>query len=284
MAYFNTNTANLSLEKLDLAIKELTNKINEEQARKADTEKKMSEKNKKNMGSYTTSYEAKLMATKKHYLDAREKLQKYINHLSEKKVPGTENSYLTAFFEGKESAVTLAQVGIVLKDKDVSALDAEFKTEIASGDLEISPNATVQRTFMDRVKNLTGDIKYGKGKAVGLAKVMLGMGALSFATKGVTSALAKKGVISSSLSLFDLAGMGIERLPSLFSSIVSGATQVFNFSPIGFALVGGFLAIKALPKIRSFFQKTGQNFDKAFNSDKNFAKKYAPAEGVVERD
>ena len=272
----SSNSSNMSVAKLQQAQIEIDRLLSEELARKKKNDSNMSDKAKKEMGSYKTSYEIKLENAKKVYAEAQSKLTVYIQELTVNKVPGTNNSYIDEFFAGQTDGLTLARIGTVLTGKDTTALSDELKTDLApSGSIADDKPITIQRTFMDRVKDLGRDTFSGKGKALGAAKAITLFGMLAGITRGVTGLLADKLLIPGSMGLIGLAKLGISKLPALGTMIGEGATMAFGFCPEMMIAFGAAGALVAVPWVLRKLKVAGTKVKDALTTEKQFADKFA---------
>ena len=108
------------------------------------------------------------------------------------------------------------------------------------------------------------DIMTGKGRSVGIVRTLFGLGAASYATKGVTTLLANAGIISNPMGLMGLAKLVV---PKLLTTVTSALTSFISFNPAGALLLGGALLVKLAPTIKRLVNK-GVDFYKTMTSRK----------------
>ena len=272
----SSNSSNMGVTKLQEAQIEIDNLLSKELARKKKNDDNMSEQAKKDMGSYKTPYEIKLENAKKVYADTQKKLTGYIQVLSQTKVPGTDKTYIEEFFNGQTDGLTLARIGTVLAGKDMTPLELqEIKMDVNGGTIAEDKPISIQRTFMDRVKDLGRDGISGKGKALGAAKAITLFGMLAGITKGVTTLLADKLLIPNSMGLIGLAKTGLSKLPLLGSMAQSGASMAFAWCPEMMIAFGAAGAMVAVPWVLRKLKVAGAKVKDAMTTEKQFADKFA---------
>ena len=179
-----------------------------------------------------------------------------------------QESYFDTLFKGKEDAVTLTYIGTVLSGKGLNIADFD-KSGIADAKADMS-RVNLNHNFIDTTKEFTDEVAKGKGRAVGLTNALLGIGIADTATKGITTLLAKKGIMEGSLSLFGLAKKGFTFIPSLFPSIQAGATTLFSACPAGWILLGGAVALKAIPVIKRTVDKISSSLKSDYGAQGKF--------------
>ncbi|MBO5344634.1 MAG: hypothetical protein J6A51_01935 [Clostridia bacterium] len=214
----------------------------------------------------------KYNAAIKVFENAKSKLSSVIAQL--KKTPDPlstsdpQESYFDTLFKGKEDAVTLTYIGSVLTGKGLNIADFD-KSGIDESKVDMA-KINLNHNFIDTTKEFTDDVAKGKGKAVGLTNALLGIGIADIATKGITTLLAKKGIMDGSLSLFGLLGRGFEAIPGILPSIQAGASTIFAACPMGWALLGGAVALKVIPVVKRAVDKIRANLKSDYGAQDRF--------------
>ena len=225
---------------------------------------------------------AKFDAAKKVFETAKLKLERTITILSNTEDPSDTSTpkkkYIETICDGKKTNLTLEWIGqaFITKGRDITAvaeLNSTDADKIASGaevnlgdESDITP-ASVRRSPFDWAKDFANDLGKGKGRAVGLARGLLGVGIAEVASRLVTGGLAKAGIMSEGMGLFGLLKTGITNLPTVWPHIASAATAIWNFSPLGVCALGGLVVVKSIPWIKKKAQKLFNNV-KGMNADK----------------
>lgn len=278
----SSNTSNMNLQKLGEAIKEIDALLEQERARKKKNDSKLSPSAQKELGEYKTAYETKLEHAKKVYEAAQDKLNRYIFALENTNVPGTSpaETYLQQLAGGEtRHTLTLARIGQIVgaapTTVDMSALDSELKQDVSSGAIKNEDTISVQRNFMDRVKDLGDDVKGCKGKVLTVAKGCLILGLLEGITRGISHQLVAKLMVPQTFGLLDLATYGIGKIPALGGLISSGATMAWGFSPFMVTALGAFAVLKGIPLAKKVIKWGKDKFNSTFMADKNFENKIA---------
>ena len=281
----SSNSTNMNLQKLADAIKEIDGLLEEERARKAKNDKKLSPKAQKEMGEYKTAREIKLEHAKKVYEAAQNKLNSYIHTLENTYVPNADpnapkQTYMEAL-AGKDTraTLTLARIGEVVKNAgagvDLSGLDADLKQDATSGHINDEEVISVQRNMFDRVKDLGDDVKHCKGKVLTLAKGCLIFGLLEGITRGISHQLVAKLAVPSTFGLLDVVNYGLCNIPSVGQMIASGASMAWGFSPFMLTAFGAFAVLKGIPLAKKAIKWGKEKFNATFLADHNFEKEIA---------
>lgn len=216
---------------------------------------------------------AKFDAAKKVFETAKLKLERTIHILENTDDPSTSptRKYIDSICDGKKTNLTLEWIGqaFITKGRDITAvaeLNSTDADKIASGaevnlsdESDITPES-VRRNPIDWAKDFANDLGKGKGRAVGLARGLLGVGIAEVASRLVTGGLAKAGIMSEGMGLFGLLKTGVSHLPMAWPHIASAATAIWNFSPIGVCALGGLVVVKSIPWIKKKAQKLFNNF------------------------
>lgn len=223
---------------------------------------------------------AKFEAAKKVFETAKLKLERTIHILENTEDPSSPpNKYIDTICGGKKVNLTLEWIGqaFITKHRDITAvaeLNSTDADKLASGDhvnlsdeSDITPES-VRRSPFDWAKDFANDVGKGKGRAVGLARGLLGVGIAEVASRLVTGGLAKAGIMSEGMGLFGLLKTGVSHLPMAWPHIASAATAIWNFSPLGVCALGGLVVVKSIPWIKKKAQKLFSNFK---NMDANKA-------------
>ncbi len=206
------------------------------------------------------------------YQNAKTKLEKTINFLEKTNDPSStttpKQKYIETICDGKRANLTLAWIGSQCESKGVDLSSAGINL---ADDSDITPK-NVRRSIFDIGKDCGSNLVNGKGKAVGLAYGLLGVSIADAATKGVTTLLAKKGIMSESLNLFGLVKKGVLALktswPSIMSNITTGATAVWGAVPLAVCTFGAFALLKLVPVIKRKVQQLNKKA-KGLNVEKN---------------
>ena len=225
---------------------------------------------------------AKFDAAKKVFETAKLKLERTITILSNTEDPSDTSTpkkkYIETICDGKKTNLTLEWIGqaFITKGRDITAvaeLNSTDADKLANGEhvnladeSDITPQ-TVRRSIFDVGKDFATDLGKGKGRAVGLARGLLGVGIAEVATRLVTGGLAKAGVMGEGMGLFGLLKTGITNLPTVWPHIANAATAVWNFSPLGVCALGGLVVVKSIPWIKKKADKLFKNI-KGMNADK----------------
>lgn len=173
-------------------------------------------------------------------------------------------TFYESFVEGNESAVTLAWLGDKINNERSKG---EVTTDQA---VDVSTNEVdVHYDFVDRTKKAGKDLFDGKGIAKGLVNATIGVMVGELLTKGVTSLLVKNGVMSEAMGLVGLGKMGIANLPRLLPALKTGALAVWNFSPIIGVAIPALIALKAVPMVKHFVDKTKSKVKEASQFENN---------------
>lgn len=278
----SSNTSNMNLQKLGEAIKEIDALLEQERARKKKNDSKLSPSAQKELGEYKTAQETKLEHARKVYEEAQDKLNRYIFALENTNVPGTSpaETYLQQLAGGEtRHTLTLARIGQIINAApttvDMSALDSDLKQDVSSGHINDEETISVQRNFMDRVKDLGDDVKGCKGKVLTVAKGCLILGLLEGITRGISHQLVAKLMVPQTFGLLDLATYGIGKIPALGGLISSGATMAWGFSPFMVTALGAFAVLKGIPLAKKVIKWGKEKFNSTFMADKNFENKIA---------
>ncbi len=160
------------------------------------------------------------------------------------------NSFYVDYVQASESSVNLVWLSDKLAEKEAEMTSgAPTSVDVATN--EIEPHYD----FIDGTKKAGKDLLNGKGLSNGLFKATLGVGVGELLAKGVTSYLAKEGIMQSSLGLFGLGKLGITNLPTAFTALQTGMTALWGFSPLIVVAGGAMVAIKAVPAIKHLIDK-----------------------------
>ena len=263
MAYSVDNVRNMTTATLDQAI--------------AYCARKAADLNRENKPSTAAKFEA----AKKVFETAKLKLERTIHILEttdDPSTPAPHQKYIDSICDGKKQNLTLEWIGqaFVAKGRDithVAELNSTDAAKIASGDevnlgdeSDITPES-VRRNPIDWAKDFANDVGKGKGRAVGLARGLLGVGIAEVASRLVTGGLAKAGIMSEGMGLFGLLKTGVSHLPMAWPHIASAATAIWNFSPLGVCALGGLVVVKTIPWFKKKAQKLFSNI-KGMNADK----------------
>lgn len=146
--------------------------------------------------------------------------------------------WLMTELEGHESEIV---GGAPAYDADVNEIDTHYD-------------------FIDATKKVGHDMLNGKGLSKALVGATIGVGVGELLSKGVTSVLAKEGIMQSSMGLFGLAKLGIKSLPAGLSALGSGMSMLWGFSPVAVVAGGALVALKAVPAIKHLVDKVVAKF------------------------
>ncbi len=235
----------------------------------------------------------KWMAQKKAFENAHKRLTAVINYLSGHDKDGNEcatsgNPSLLAEFNVGGNALnvlSLAEIDRLMSSTtgvDPSKYDKINGTVGTDGkmigvdykDTSDIESVVVKRDIFQTFGDLGRNILDGKGKSAGLAGTLLGVGVSEIAARGVTGFLAKKGIMESGMGLFGLIGEGWSQLPALWPIVQNGFSAIWGFSPLAVCTVGAFAAIKIIPSIKRFIDKSRKSI-KELNSEKILAEELA---------
>lgn len=279
---FSSNSPNMNLTRIAEAIKEIDELLEQERARKAKNDRKMSPKAQQDMGAYKTSNEVTLEQARKVYEEAQTKLNSYIHALESTVVPGTDpqKTYLELLAPGEtKDTLTLARIGQIINAApstvDMSALDSDLKQDATSGHINDDSTISVQRNMIDRVKDLGNDVVNCKGKVLTLAKGCLIFGLLEGITRGISHQLVANLTVPTTFGLLDVVNYGLCNIPSVTSMIASGASMAFSFSPFMITAFGAFAVLKGIPLAKKAIKWGKEKFNATFLADHNFEKEIA---------
>ena len=212
------------------------------------------------------------------FTNAQKKLTNIIDGLKKIEDPSTpvdpatgkRQSYYDTIVAGKEANVTIAYIASKLADKGATvSVDDADKEKIDDSAMDVS-SISVRRNFVDMGKDLVSDTMHGKGRAIGLKHALLGYGVAELATTGITSMLAKKGIMSGSVTLFGLAKQGIMNLPTFLPQVAATLTPILSANPIGFTVLGAAAAMALIPMIKRKVDAWKDKFNKNQNAQINF--------------
>ena len=198
------------------------------------------------------------------FTKAKAKLEETITKLKTTPDPASQTgaSYYDTMFAGiSEDTLTMAYIGTKM-------FGTSFVIDFS--DVPAYANINLNHNFIDKTKDFANEVLDGKGRAVGFTNGLLGLGIADVATKGITSVLVKKGIMDTSLGLFGLAQKGLEMLPSILPSVGSSLAAFFSPSIIGWAIIGGALAAKALPAVKRVLNKIKNSLKADFGVQKQF--------------
>lgn len=142
---------------------------------------------------------------------------------------------------------------------EISAHESEFVSGTPTYDAEVN-DINTHYDFVDATKKVGHDMLNGKGLSKVLVGATIGVGVSELLTKGVTSVLAKEGIVQSSMGLFGLAKLGIKSLPAGLSALGSGMSMLWGFSPVAVVAGGALVALKAVPAIKRLVEKAVTKF------------------------
>lgn len=157
--------------------------------------------------------------------------------------------------EGNENFVSLCWLsGKIAAEKSASRIEAGSVAEADALDLN-AKEIEVKYDMVDRTKRITKQFLQGKGVAQWLTKGCLAVGIGEILAKGVTSYLAKEGIMSGAMGLFGLGKLGISKLPALWTALGTGMTALTGWSTLFVGAAAGFAALKAIPVVNNFVNK-----------------------------
>ena len=216
-------------------------------------------------GPSTETKRAKCRNAIEVFTKAKAKLESTITTLKNTPDPSSSTgaSYYDTIFAGAaEDTLTMSYIGMKMSGTPVT---------IDFTDVPSQANVNLNHNFIDKSKDFGNEVLDGKGRAIGFANGLLGLGIADVATKGVTSLLAKKGIMDSSLGLFGLAKKGLSMLPEVLPSVGASLSAFFTASsPIGWAIIGGAIAVKLLPAVKRVLTKIGRSLKADFGAQKQF--------------
>lgn len=281
----SSNTSNMNLQKLGEAIKEVDTLLEQERERKRKNDKNLSPKAQENLGEYKTALEIKLEHAKKVYEAAQDKLNRYIFALENNTVPNADpdapkQTYMEVLAGSETRAtLTLTRIGQIVEGTpttlDLTGLDETLKQDVSSGHIYDEETISVQRNFMDRVKDLADDVKGCKGKVLTVAKGCLVFGLLEGITRGISHQLVANLTVPTTFGLLDVVNYGLCNIPSVTSMISAGASMAWGFSPFMLTAFGAFAILKGVPLAKKLIKWGKDKFNSAFLADKNFENKIA---------
>lgn len=170
------------------------------------------------------------------------------------KPDGSTDFFYNVYVQGKESNATIAWLMAELESHE---------SEMVGGapDIDIEVNEIdTHYDFVDATKKVGYDMLNGKGLSKALVGATIGVGVSELLAKGVTSVLAKEGIVQSSMGLFGLAKLGIKSLPAAMTSLGSGMSMLWGFSPVAVVAGGALVALKAVPAIKHLIDKAVAKF------------------------
>ena len=199
---------------------------------------------------------------KKKVEKAEEKLKSLIAKTKEIKMKPAEGategvSFYDKFIAGKEKLVSLMwlsdKVGAELNSENI---DSEKTTTVKLSDFNAEgEEINTKRDFIDKTKSVVHQFTHGTGFAKFLMNGCLAVGIGEVLTKGVTSYLAKEGIVESSMGLFGLADLGIKNASTLWGFLETGFSVVTGFSTLALGVGAGLLVLKGIPMIRGLVDK-----------------------------
>lgn len=175
-------------------------------------------------------------------------------------------SFYDEFVDGKEATVSLAWLGDKL---------ATESARITGGDIpDLGAHVSVEfkYDFVDRMKQLGIDFTKGKGLAKGITTAASGVLIGELLTQGVTSFLAKKGIIDGAMGLLGLGKLGIEYAPMAWQAIAGAATSIASWSMLVPIAAGVLVAVKTVPVIKNIVDKVKAKHKEAGAFDENMQK------------
>lgn len=201
--------------------------------------------------------------------NAKAKLDELLDKAKQMKISdgsgGTTTIY-DKYVNAKGDAVTLAWLNceIIAHESEIVSGPVDYDAEVNEID--------VHYDFIDATKKVGHDLLNGKGLSKGLAGAAVGIGIGELLTKGVTSLLAKEGIIQSSMGLFGLGKLGITNLPTAFTALQTGMTALWGFSPLIVVAGGAFIALKGIPAIKQLIDKAVTKYKSKVDENNKFEK------------
>ena len=170
--------------------------------------------------------------------------------------PTKTKSFFDLYVSGKEQFVSLLWFSDKIGSEErLGNIDHTASTvNIASLSYD-NGSVNTKPDFIDKTKSVWHQFTHQKGIAKFLANGCLAVGLGEVISKGVTSYLVKEEIVKSSMGLFGLVEMGIDKLPLLSEALSFGMNTIWNFSPLAVGLAGGFIALKAIPLARGLVDK-----------------------------
>ena len=188
--------------------------------------------------------------------DATKKLSFYDKFIGKK----NENFVTLAWLSSK---IAIEKTAGNFETASVAVVD-----ELKFGAKEIDPRFDM----IDRTKSITKQFLEGKGVSAWLAKGCLAVGIGEILTKGITSYLAKEGIMQSAMGLFGLGKLGIAHLPTLWASLSAGMTTLVGFAPLAVGAAAAFAVVKGIPMVNNLINKVKKKHKDAYAFDKGIEK------------
>ncbi len=214
----------------------------------------------------------KYEALKKAYVEAQGKLDKVIEKTKVIKLVHPTDPEKPYFFDeyvaGKQSFISLCWLSSKLAEvKNNGGIDAESVAIVDSLDFK-TKNPDVHYDFIDATKNVTKQITNGTGVSKQITKGCLFVFLGELLSRGVTSFMAGKGIMDSSMGLIGLGKLGLSQIPKLAPILQSGLSMLAGLPPLSLFAGSAFIAFKGIPMIKKHIDnvkkkfKNGQAFDK----------------------
>lgn len=172
------------------------------------------------------------------------------------KANNTEKTFYKEFIEGNEHLVDLIWLRSKMEsEKAKGNIDASTTAEADSVAKEKAKTLDVKFSFVDRTKSVANQILSGKGISKWLSRGFLAVGIGEIMSQGVTSLLAKEGIMKSATGLFGVAKIGVEALPKLWPILTNGVQMIMGLpNPVLFA-GAGLAVVHGIPMVKNLVDK-----------------------------
>lgn len=176
---------------------------------------------------------------------------------------GNEVSFYDEVVKARGAAINLATVQYEMNEwieakktegKKLTADSIKQADEFDGLDLSVE-EVNVHYNPIDRCKKAGLDILNGRGVAKGIMTTAAVVGIGDILCKGVTTVLAKEGIISGALDLVGLGKLGIQNLPALGELLAGGLKTFAEFSTLGLAGGAVILGLAAIPVVKGIIDK-----------------------------
>ena len=180
----------------------------------------------------------------------------------------TKPSFYDEFVSGKEDFVSLCWLSSKLTSMK-SAGELTTSTEAVVDTLDFTAkNPDVKWDITDTTKSIWNQFKNGTGVSQKVLKGSLFVCLGELLTQGITSALAKEGIMQGAMGLIGLGKLGVAQLPKLLPFVESGIGFILGLPHL--ALIGGGVAavVATVPAVKKMIDKVKKKHKNAEAFDK----------------
>lgn len=214
----------------------------------------------------------KFEALKKSYQDAQAKLKKAIEKTKDIKLANPTDpkkpSFYEEFISGKEEFVSLCWLSSKLNSLKDNGELADGEEAKANAIDTKTKDVDVKYDFVDATKNVVKQVTNGTGVSKKIAKGCLFVSIGEILSRGVTAAMAQKGIMQGSLGLIGLGKLGVAQLPKLLPILQTGVKMFMGLPQLSLIAGGAFAVFKGIPMIKQHIDKVKKNHKNAQAFDK----------------